>query len=303
MDISKFRAALRDDRTLELTIYEFIGEDWYGEGTTSKTVKAQIDASAGRYDRLLVCINSPGGDAFEGIGIYNVLRATGKPIEVRIDGVAASAASIIAMAGDIITMGPNTMMMVHNAWAFCMGNAADMRKMADDLEKISTAIGQTYVTKTKLSSEQIQALMDAETWLTAQECVEQGFATKIVEDPSTPEALAAARNFKALARLKNVPSQLKAATPPPEVTQEAPPAKKPPASSTAPESAAPPRASSDGCACTCSECKGGDCSACTNEDCDDANCEGCPMQAESAEASSNLSLYEARWKARRSGVR
>lgn len=243
-----FRAALQADGTLELLVYDFIGENWWdGGGITAKTVKQQIDG-AGGYQRVLIRVNSPGGDAFEGIAIYNLVRSQGKPVEVCVDGVAASAASIIAMAGDTITMGPNAMMMIHNASGFCMGMAADMRKMADALDKISGAIGQTYVTRTGKTTDEITTLMDAETWLTAQECLEQGFCTAIVAEPEVQEnAIAVARGFKALGRMKNVPAALKNADP-------------------------------EECQCKCAGCVAGNCEDCTDTSCVDSNCEDCPMQ-------------------------
>ena len=101
------------------------------------------------------------GDAFEGVAAYNILRAQGKPVDVYVDALAASSASIIAMAGDTITMGPNCIMMVHNAWSVSKGYAADMRKMADVLDTVSAAIGETYVSRTGLSVSRVKALMDA----------------------------------------------------------------------------------------------------------------------------------------------
>jgi ATP-dependent protease ClpP protease subunit len=124
-----FRAALKPEGVLELSVYEEIGENfWTGGGVTALNVKEQLE-SAKSYDRIAVRINSPGGDAFEGVAIRSVLRSTKKPIDVYIDGIAASAASILAMAGDTITMAPGSMMMIHDAWSMCVGNDEDMRKM------------------------------------------------------------------------------------------------------------------------------------------------------------------------------
>ncbi len=260
-----FRAALRQDGTLEIQIYEVIGEDWWtGGGVTGKAVADQIKA-AGVYQKILLRINSPGGDVFEGIAIYNLVRAEKKPVEVRVDGIAASAASIIAMAGDEIIMGPNTMMSVHNAWTYCQGFASDMRTTADKLDKISGAIAQTYVTRTKQTLDAITALMEAETWMTAQECIDGGFATQIVTESDgvvEQAALAMARRFKSLGRMNKVPEKLKA------------------------------DATDDVCECPCQSCADGDCGSCTNVNCDDVNCDGCPMQA----SESNLSLFETRAK-------
>lgn len=255
-----FRSAVRED-VLEILIYDEIGYNWWTDGgVTANRVQSQIE-QAGAFGKLRMCINSPGGDAFEGIAIYNIARNLGKPVEVRIDGIAASAASIIAMAGDSIQMGPNTMMMIHNPWTVCIGEAKDMRKMADALEKIGGAIAQTYVTRTGKTAEEIAALMDAETWLTAQECVEQGFATGLTTDAAVEDSLALARSFRTLARMKHVPEALK------------------------------PRAAA--CACGCEPCSGGDCGGCSNGECGDENCDGCPAQQETSNAAADLSVQEA----------
>lgn len=272
-----FRASVKDTGVLEMMIYEDIGADWFGEGVTAKTVKQQID-DAGVYSSITVRINSPGGDAFEGIAIYNILKSQPRPVNVIVDGMAASAASIIAMAGDTIVMGGNAMMMIHNGRALCMGEASDMRKMADILDKVSSSIRQTYIDKTGKTDDDIKSMMDAETWLSAAECVEGGFATSIApkNDKRAEAALNMARNFKALKQFANVPENLK------------------------------PKADDDEygtsmCECSCENCQDDDDAACTNPDCDDPNCVDCPMQAGSSAAAaveivteSNLSQYEAR---------
>jgi ATP-dependent Clp protease protease subunit len=240
-----FRASVQPSGTLELLVYEDIGVNWWdGSGVSAKTVRQQID-QAGIFTRISVRINSPGGDAFEGVAIYNLLRAQKKPVDVYVDGIAASAASIIAMAGDTITMGVNTMMMIHNAWSVCVGSADDMRKMGDTLDRVSAAVAQTYVDRAKLSAEDVKALMDEESWLGAQECLDKGLATAIAQnDENDDAAMAMARNFKALAHMKKVPEKLRNA---------------------------------DGdCTCTCSPCMQGDCSGC---DCTGCDSEGCTAEA------------------------
>ncbi|HEY2417855.1 MAG TPA: head maturation protease, ClpP-related, partial [Steroidobacteraceae bacterium] len=197
-----FRAALQSDGTLELLVYEDIGENfWTGGGVTAKTVKQQIDA-AGAFERIAVRINSPGGDAFEGSAILSLLKAQKKPVAVYVDGIAASAASIIAMAGDTITMGRTAMMMIHNAWSVCMGSAVEMRKAADVLDKISASMALAYVARSGMSAEAVKAIMDADTWMSAEECVQQGFATAIADDQDGEAAMALARSFRSLAKLK-----------------------------------------------------------------------------------------------------
>jgi ATP-dependent Clp protease, protease subunit len=274
--VKPYRALGLTEQTLELQIYEDIGPGYWGEpGLTAKTVKQAIDA-AGSFNRIAVRINSPGGDAFEGVAIMNLVRAQRKPVDVFVDGIAASAASIIAMAGDTITMGQSAMMMVHNAWTFAMGDADDLRKTAETLDVISASIGDAYVKRTGKTAAEIKTIMDAETWMGAQECVDQGFATGIDEaEPDDDEAMALARSFKSLAKLKNVPEKLRSAAVHAEV----------------------------GCTCTCGACVDGNCAdcACTGcnaEDCtaSDCNCGNSVQDDDGDTMDSNLSQYEARLK-------
>lgn len=263
----QFRAALQPSGVLEILVYEEIGYDWWTDGgVTAKTVKQAMDAASG-FETITLRINSPGGDAFEGAAIYSLLRASGKPVNVFIDGIAASAASIIAMAGETITMSNVAMMMVHNAWTICLGDAEDMRKTADTLDKVSASIAQAYVSRTGKTAEEIKAIMDAETWMGAQECVDQGFATAVAAPEEKDEAaMALASGFRALAKMKRVPAALKndAADGDPE------------------------------CTCPCAACVDGDCEGCTTEDCQFENCDhGTEMSADVPE-DSNLSQYEAR---------
>lgn len=235
--------------TLELDMYDQIGMDyWTGDGITSKNVKAQLDGFKGA--EILVRINSPGGDAFEGVAICNILRGSKKPVNVVIDGIAASAASIIAMAGTTITMAKNATMMVHNAWGFCQGNARDMTKMGLTLAKVDEAIGQTYVERTGKSAAEIKTLMDEETWMTAADCMESGFATALEEH--NPKAMALGRKFAAMAGIK-----------------------KP---TTKPVKAAAAEPDEATCECLCESCMGGDCSDCSHDMCNCENCEDCPMR-------------------------
>ncbi|MBZ5621473.1 MAG: HK97 family phage prohead protease [Acidobacteriia bacterium] len=214
----EFRAAVQADGTCELSVYGDIGEDFWSftGGITAKWVRTQLDAAP--YKQVRVCINSAGGDAFEAIAIYNVLRAQGRPVAVRVDGLAASAASIVAMAGDTIVMGSNCLMMIHNASDGCYGTADEHAAMADALDTISTAIAQTYVDRTKMPMASVQKLMDAETWMNAADCLAKGFCTEVSaaakpaegdEDPEE-EMLAMAQSSRSLQAHRNVPERLKA---------------------------------------------------------------------------------------------
>jgi len=246
-----FSADMHPDGTLELLCYEDIGENfWTGGGVTAKLIKQQLDAGPECSD-ILLRINSPGGDVFEAIAIFNLLRSQGKPIEVRVDGVAASSASILAMVGDKIIMGANAMMMIHNAWSDCVGYASDMREMADNLDKVSGVIAGTYVRRTKRSMDDIKDLMDAETWMTADEALAGKFATEIESEPDEQveqNAMAVARRFRGrMKRFKSVPDRFR-----------------------------------DGpgqCQCDCEGCMEGKCDTCDAMDCQDDNCQDCPMQS------------------------
>jgi len=263
-----FRAAVKADGVLELCIYEEIGFDfWTGGGVTADSVKAQLD-QAGSYNSISLRINSPGGDAFEGVAINSLLKAQNKPIAVFVDGIAASAASIIAMAGDEITMAPGAMMMIHDAWSMCIGNDEDMRKMADTLERVSASIAQVYVDRTGKPIDEVSSLMDAETWMSAEECVANGFATAVSKHQDRA-AMALASSFKALAKMKRVPDQLRN------------------------DNMGGEEDNANGCNCECAACTGDDCANCSNQDCQDENCEDCPMQGDDTQAESDLSLYEA----------
>lgn len=157
----------------EISIYDEIGawgvtaKDFIGE---LRNVKAQS---------ITLSINSPGGSVFDALAIYNALRQHEASVTVKVMGVAASAASLIAMAGDKIIMPENAFMMIHNPINFAYGNAEDMREMADILDKIGASLVATYVARTGLPEDEVKALLDAETWLNAEEAVEKGFADEM----------------------------------------------------------------------------------------------------------------------------
>lgn len=161
------------DKTPVLSIFDDIG----AYGVSAKSFLNDLRTVT--TDEVDVEINSPGGDVFAGLAIHNGLRASGKKINVKVLGLAASAASLVAMAGDTIEMPENAFMMVHNPWGFAMGGADEMRSTADVLDKIGTGLVSTYAKRTGKTNEEIAALLDAETWMTAQEAVDAGFATSV----------------------------------------------------------------------------------------------------------------------------
>lgn len=200
MKAKRFFSAAKKDSTLELMVYDEIGASWFSEGVTAKAIKEQIDA-AGDVSKIVVRLNSPGGDVFEGAAIYSLLSQHPAEIECYVDGLAASAAFTIAMAGDSIHVSETGMMMVHNAWGVAVGDAGDMRKTAETLDKINVTMRDLYAKRSGMDAEEMQAVMDAETWLTGAEAVEKGFADDVIaSDPAQSKAaraLAASFDLKA----------------------------------------------------------------------------------------------------------
>ena len=133
-------------------------------------------------DTINVHINSYGGDVAEGLAIYNVLREHNAQIVTICDGFACSAASVVFMAGDRRVMQPASLLMIHNAWTVAMGNAAQLRKTADDIETITQASVEAYKKVATISEDEIKALMDAETWILPKDAVAYGFATEVDDE-------------------------------------------------------------------------------------------------------------------------
>ena len=173
----------------ELMLYGIIASTtWWGDELTPMDFKKELEA-LGDIDVLNIYINSDGGDPFAAHTMYNIVKRHKATKNVYIDGIAASAASDFAMVGDKIYMPSNAMLMVHKAWTFAEGNANDFRKLADDLEKIEESIIANYTSKTGLSDEKIKEIMAAETWLTAKEAKELGFADEIEEEKKVAACL------------------------------------------------------------------------------------------------------------------
>jgi ATP-dependent protease ClpP protease subunit len=204
------------NRAAEVLVYDPIGEDWYGNGVTAKKFRDELKA-LGDVDEITVRINSPGGEVFDGFAIYNELRAHKARKVVHVDGLAASIASVIAMAGDEIVMGLGSMMMIHDPWTIAMGNATGFREQADILDKVKVGLVDAYAAfnKAKERSE-IESLMSSDTWMTAEETIAAGFATRMTEHAQDPDPKASAHraafaSFRAQALKPNPPAL--AATP------------------------------------------------------------------------------------------
>lgn len=164
--------------TAEVLLYDQIGRNsFFEEGIDAKTFRDQIKAVKAKTLNLRV--NSPGGDVFEAAAMLQALDEFPGQIEVDIDGLAASAASYVIMAGDTIRVANNGMLMIHNPSAIVWGSASEMLRMADLLTKVKGQILDTYQRKASASRDQLSVWMDAETWLTGQEAVDAGLADEV----------------------------------------------------------------------------------------------------------------------------
>jgi ATP-dependent Clp protease protease subunit len=175
----------------EVFIYDEIGAGFFGGGVAPEAFISEVNKlGLVASDTLTVRINSPGGNYFDGNAIYNYLRTVKAKLRVVIDGMAASAASLIAMAGDRIEMPANAMMFIHNPWTMASGDASEMRKTADDLDQMKVGAVATYLRRTgdKLSKSELITMLDSETWLTADDAVKYGLADAVV-DPVRAAAL------------------------------------------------------------------------------------------------------------------
>jgi len=166
-----------DDHTI--SILGAIGPDFFGEGVTARRISAAL-RSIGSDQDITVHINSPGGDFFEGLSIYNLLREHKGIIKVKVLGLAASAASVIAMAGDEIQIAKAGFLMIHNTWIVVMGDRHDMMEAADWLEPFDKVSVGIYAAQTGMDEKAIAKMMDKETWINGSEAVEQGFANSLL---------------------------------------------------------------------------------------------------------------------------
>lgn len=163
----------------DILLYGIIGDEW--DGLDAKTIFGLVNSSD---DDLVVRINSPGGYVMEGLAIFNAFvaaKAVGRKVTIHIDGLAASMASVIAMAGDEIIMADNAMMMIHNPWDVAIGDARELRAAADKLDVIRDQLARIYSGQTGLSADELIRMLDAETWLTSEQALKQKFVTSVTE--------------------------------------------------------------------------------------------------------------------------
>lgn len=178
-----------DDRSIN--IYDVIGYDyWTGEGVTAKRVAAALRTFG--KGPITVNINSPGGDMFEGLAIYSLLREHDGEVTVKVIALAASAASIIAMAGDTVQIARSGFLMIHNTWVMAVGNRVDLREVADQLEPFDRAMADIYAARTGGEPKAMGKIMDAETYIGGADAVEQGFADDLLDSDQIAQGAAKA---------------------------------------------------------------------------------------------------------------
>jgi ATP-dependent Clp protease, protease subunit len=209
MNVAHQFKAQAEDEVVAFTIYGDIGESWWGDSTSAKDIEAALkNLSAGTIN---IHLNSPGGDVFDGIAIYNQLKNHPAKVVIQVDGLAASAASIIAMAADELIMNVGSMLMIHEASTWTWGTKADIKKTLNALEGIDKSLADIYMSRFKGERSEIETMIENETWFTSSEAVELGLADKVNEivkedddeDKENPEEF----KNRILAKVRNSSSQ------------------------------------------------------------------------------------------------
>lgn len=176
-------ASKSDNNTIE--IYDQIGEDGFGGGFSLKRLSAAL-RSIGEND-VVVSINSPGGNFFDGIAAYNMLREHKAKVTVRVVGLAASAASVIAMAADELEIAETAFLMIHNSWVLAMGNRNDLMEVADTLGRFDDSMATLYASRAGQDVKKVKKMMNDETWMSGKEAVEMGFADALLPSDNVKE--------------------------------------------------------------------------------------------------------------------
>lgn len=189
--MQKFYAVEKKDKKAVISIYS----DIYSGSGLPKKINEMTDV-----DEIEVHISSYGGEVVEGLAIYNALKNHKAKVTTINDGFACSIASVIFCAGDSRLMNESSLLMIHNAWVWACGNADDLRKEADDLEKVSAQAVKIYESVSNLSADDIRSFMDKESWLEPQDCIDYQFATEIIKNADSDKATQSIRNkiFKIL---------------------------------------------------------------------------------------------------------
>ena len=188
------------DAVARISIHDEIG----GWGVSAKDFMAELSGLGDGVETIELSIHSPGGSVLDGWAIYNALKAHKAEVHVKIEGLAASMATVVAMAGDTVEMPANAFFMIHNPWSVVAGDSGEMREAADFLDKLGAGITSAYAAKTGMSEDEVKHLMDNETWLDGQEASEMGFVD-FVSDAKEAAALGITEEVKSLAERLGVP--------------------------------------------------------------------------------------------------
>lgn len=208
MTLPFWKMKMLQNKMAEIYIFGEIvtsGYEWDNE-TSAVSFKSELD-NLGDVETINLHINSPGGSVFEGVAIATMLKQHKASINVYVDGLAASIASVIAMSGDTIFMPKNAMLMLHFPWTGCVGNAVAFRKQADDLDKIGESMKESYLAKAgeSLTDEVLVDLLTNETWLSAADAIQYGLADELLEE----NKIAASVSESLFKQYKNIPNTLK----------------------------------------------------------------------------------------------
>lgn len=201
------RAADKEaDRSI--SVYDVIGQDfWTGEGVTAKRIAAALRSMGS--GPVTVNINSPGGDMFEGLAIYNLLREHEGEVTVKVLGLAASAASVIAMAGDVVQMSRASFLMIHNSWVLAAGDRHELLAVSEFLEPFDNAMAEIYAARTGIDVADVSAMLDAETWMGGTDAIAKGFADEHLASDQIKEGdktnAAAVRRIESALRSSGLP--------------------------------------------------------------------------------------------------
>ena len=206
-----------DERILMLN-GEISNETWFGDEITPKEFRGELNSGQGK---VTVWINSPGGDCFAAAQIYNMLMEYPGTVDVHIDGIAASAASVIAMAGNHVAISPVGMMMIHNPATVSIGDEREMKKAMEMLSEVKESIINAYELKTGLPRKQLSNMMNAESWMNAQKAVELGFADSILYDGDDEDDEPEGMIFSRAAVTNSLLNKLKAQMPKPDTRVDA----------------------------------------------------------------------------------
>ena len=215
--MKKFWNWIRDETNPDARILRLEGaiaeESWFDDEVTPAAFKAELTSGSGP---ITVWINSPGGDCVAAAQIYNMLMDYPADVTVRIDGIAASAASVIAMAGTKVQMSPVSVMMIHNPLTVAMGDSDEMRRAIQLLDEVKESIINAYEIKTGLSRTKLSHLMDGETWMNAKKALELGFCDEILYQPEAEPGPEDSFTFSRRAVTNSLLDKLKTRIPKPD---------------------------------------------------------------------------------------